>query len=47
MLDFFQDVLDHFRAFGLQLLSHPAKCDTDDIAVMQLRPYIFITQFEP
>jgi len=36
MLDFFQDVLDYKIALGLELLSHPAKCDTHDIAVMQL-----------
>jgi len=34
MLDFFQDVLDYSIAFGLQLLSHAAKRDTYDIAVM-------------
>ena len=48
MLDFFQNVMHDFIAFlGLQLLSHAAERDPDDIPVMQFRSRIFIAEFEP
>jgi hypothetical protein len=35
VFDFFKDVVDHFLTlFALQLFLHPAKRDSDDIAVM-------------
>ena len=48
MLDLLKNVPDQFRALiGMKLVGHSPESDANHVAVMQLRPRIFLGQFEP
>ena len=48
MLDFFQDVMDHFIAFlRFELLLHAAERDAHDVAMVHFRAGVFLAQLQP